>query len=269
MIAYLTMKSFPSEDLLAYVFHSAIRLIMSVRLSGETEPSLLFPTTEWTVLLDPVRRGGSQATQALEQLCRRYWSPLFIYVRRRGYDHHQAEEIVQDFIASLLGRDAFAKVERRSGRFRAFLLACLKNFIATRYEHQCAQKRGHGRVPCSLENLGDAAFSTLEEDVTAFDRPWAVEVFQASLRQIEEEYVTAGKCDWFGDLKPFITGDQPLPDRLEIALKRAVQVGAVDVAVHRLRRRFGVILRSLVAQTVNSADSVDAELEYLITLVSS
>lgn len=234
------------------------------------EPSSLFPTTLWTVLVDPVRRGDEDGTRALNDLCRRYWLPIFTYVRSRGHDHHQAEELAQDFLAALIRRGSFQGLDREKGRFRAFLLVCLKNFLISQHEHKRAKKRGGGFDPCSLDELVDSvAYSVAPSDEVLFDRPWAETLLREALIRTEGEYQGAGKKESFEELRCFLTTGEPLKDRHEIALKRGVEVGAVDVAIHRLRRRFGAILRALVAETVDSAEGLDAEMEYLISVISA
>lgn len=214
--------------------------------------------------------GGEDSLRALDKLCRRYWSPIFTYIRSRGHDHHEAEELVQDFISSLIHKGALYGVQRQKGRFRTFLLVCLKNFLSSRHEYQYAQKRGNGAEHCSLDTIAESvSCSVPAQDDVVFDRPWAETLLSQALMRIEEEYLMAGRREWFEDLKTYLTGEDPVEDRQDIALRHEVTIGAVDVGIHRLRRRYGVILRSLVAETVDSSEAVDAEMDYLISIIAS
>lgn len=236
--------------------------------SSLAQEGSVFPTTLWTGLLRPIQEGGAESRDALEQLCRRYWAPLYGYTRSKGYDHHQAEEIVQELISSFIERDAFLRVDRQNGRFRSFLLACLKNFLINRQEKLHAQKRGGGQEICPLDLVNESSIVSQEPALLAYDRAWALEVFHASLQQVEAEYRVAGKQGLFDSLKPFVTGQEPRPDREALARKHGMEVGNLDVAVYRLRRRFGLVMRGMVAQTVREPESVDEELEYLIKILS-
>ena len=219
-------------------------------------------------MLRPLQEGGAGSTEALEQLCRRYWTPLYGYTRSKGYDHHHSEEIVQDLISSFIQRDVFLRVDRQHGRFRSFLLACLKNFLINRQEKLHAQKRGRGQELCPLESVDETLILSQEPALEAYDRAWAQEVFRASLLQVEAEYRASGKQGLFDSLKPFMTGQGPRPDRERLAQQQGVEVGSIDVAVYRLRRRFGLVMRGMVAQTVKGPESVDEELDYLIRILS-
>ena len=234
------------------------------------EPSNLgsaFPPTQWTELLIPIRERGPEAEAALEKLCRAYWGPLYEYARRRGIDHHDAEEVTQEFIVTLLRRDDLAKVRREHGRFRVFLMISLRHFLINRHERATAQKRGgHGELlPFDEEaNTGPA-----EPDPAAreFDRRWAWQLIETALRQLEQEFDAASRREWYSDLKGFLTDDQPSIPRVALAAKHGTGVNAIDVAIHRLRKRYGVVLRQLVAQTVTTPAEVNDELRYLTNII--
>src|SRR5208283_5186018 len=86
------------------------------------------------------------ATEALEKLCRTYWYPLYAYVRRLGEDEESAKDLTQGFFARLLEKNYLAQVQREKGKFRSFLLASLKHFMADERDRACAQKRGGGQT---------------------------------------------------------------------------------------------------------------------------
>ena len=82
------------------------------------------------------------ARAALSQLCQTYWPPLYTFVRSRGYSVHDAQDLTQSFFAYLIERKIYARADRQKGRFRSFLLASLKNFLADAYDRERALKRG-------------------------------------------------------------------------------------------------------------------------------
>ena len=171
---------------------------------------------------------------------------------------------IQDFLIRLLAKNSFAGVDRQHGRFRSFLLACLKNFLSQTREHNCAIKRGGGQLPVSLDagevpEPGVAGWDDLD-----FDRSWAESTLAQATDALRQEYIRAGKDKQFEDLKPFILGGQCDLSRSDLARKEGVELGTIDVAVHRLRRRYGVILRAKVRQAVSSESDVEMEIIYLM-----
>src|SRR5512137_1479118 len=116
----------------------------------------LFATTHWSVVLAAGDQDSPQSRYALEELCRTYWYPLYAYVRRRGYGHEDAQDLIQGFLLQLLERHSFARVDRSKGRFRSFLLAGLNYFLSDERDRASAQKRGGGRPAISLMDTQDA-----------------------------------------------------------------------------------------------------------------
>jgi RNA polymerase sigma-70 factor (ECF subfamily) len=231
-----------------------------------------FHTTHWTVVLTARDKESAGAQEALGNLCSSYWYPLYVYIRRQGINPHEAEDLTQEFFHRLLQKEALAHVRPAAGKFRSFLIACLKNFLANEREHSSAQRRGGGRALIALDGLEAETRYALEPaehrtPEAEFERQWAWELLEQTLKELEREYSTARKSDLFDDLKGFLPGGQENGSRADLAAKRGVSVGAIDVAIHRLRQRFGMLLRHQVAQTVSSDKEVDEELHYLGTLL--
>jgi RNA polymerase sigma-70 factor (ECF subfamily) len=101
-----------------------------------------FTTMHWSVVLASAQRDSPQAAVALEQLCRTYWYPLYAFVRRQGHSPHDAEDLLQGFFARFLEKNYLNDVDRSKGRFRSFLLAALKHFLAGEWDKAHAAKRG-------------------------------------------------------------------------------------------------------------------------------
>ena len=234
------------------------------------EPSDLgssFPTTQWTALLNPIREHRPEAEAALEKLCHAYWGPLYEYARRRGIDHHAAEEVTQEFIVTLLRRDDLAKIRREHGRFRSFLMISLRNFLISRHERATAQKRGGGAELLPFDEEANAGPAEPEPADIEFDRRWAWLLIETALRQLEQEFVAADRREWYADLKGFLSDEHPPISRAALAAKHGTGVNAIDVAIHRLRKRYGEVLRELVTQTVTTPAEVNEELRYLASII--
>lgn len=209
------------------------------------------------------------AREALEVLCRQYWYPLYAFVRRQGYSAHEAEDLVQGFFAMLLARQDFAKADPQRGRFRAFLLQALKHHLSHQRERQRAEKRGGDRLHYSLD-LARAEGRYLNEPATAgstetlFDRQWAATLLEHVREGLAAEYAAAGKQAVFHELAPLLTGADSETSYQSLGSRLEMSPGAVKVAVHRLRRRFGERLRQAVAETVSSPEELEAELRELL-----
>jgi RNA polymerase sigma factor (sigma-70 family) len=235
---------------------------------GSSAPGDVFATTHWTVVLAAGRRHSPQADLALEELCRTYWFPLYAYVRRRGYTKEDAEDLTQAFFARLLGKDALANVGSEKGRFRAFLLASLKHFLANEWDKLQTQKRGGGSPPLSLDwQTADTKFQITAANEPspdrAFDREWALALLSKVIGRLQLECETEGKTKLFEQLKMFLTAGKSDSAQSEVAKALDLEEGAVRVAIHRLRKRYRQLLRDEIANTLSDAAMVDEEMRAL------
>ena len=219
-------------------------------------------------MLDPIREQRSDSETALEMLCRAYWKPLYGFARRRGLDHHTAEEATQEFILTLLRRGDLTKVRREHGRFRSFLIVALRRFLINRHERAAAQKRGGGEELLPLSDEVQAELAEPDAATLEFDRCWAWQLLENALRQLDQEFQTAQRRAWYADLKGFLSDDETNIPRTALAAKHGIGVNAIDVAIHRLRRRYGELLRALVAQTVATPAEITEELRYLTNIMA-
>jgi RNA polymerase sigma-70 factor (ECF subfamily) len=227
-----------------------------------------FATTQWTVVLAARDGSDSQARQALEALCEAYWYPLYAYVRRRGHDPDQARDLTQAFFADLLGRDFLGSIDASKGRFRSFLLASLAHFLSHERDKAHALKKGGGKLPLSLDadeaetRYRQEPADPLTPDVV-FERRWGLIVMERAMQRLEAEH---GEDARFASLKACLTGEQG-GQYSEMANALGMSEGAVKTAVHRLRQRYGRLLREEIAATVASAAEVDAELRHLLEVI--
>jgi RNA polymerase sigma-70 factor (ECF subfamily) len=202
-------------------------------------------------------------------LCRLYWYPLYAYVRRRGHGAQDAEDLTQEFFARVLAKDYLASVDRSKGKFRSFLLASLKHFLANEWDRSHAQKRGGGQVILPLDGASAETRYGLEpaHDVTPeklFERQWAITVLEQVMVRLKREFVAGEKADIFDVLKPFLAGDETSATYAQVAAKLGMTEGAVKVAVHRMRRRYRGLLREEIAQTVATPEEIADEIRCLL-----
>ena len=234
--------------------------------------SAQFATTHWSVVLAAGERELPQAAEALEKLCRAYWYPLYVYVRRQGNSPEDAQDLTQDFLSRLLEKNYFAKADRDRGKFRTFLLGSLKNFLVNEWKRAGRLKRGGGVEFLSIDaNVAEDRYATEPANEAnpdaAYEQRWAVTLIEHVLATLRREYIAADKARLFEELKGFIWGDKSTASYAEIAGHLNLTEGTVKVAVHRLRQRFRQLLRAEVAHTVARPEDVDGELRHLIAVV--
>jgi RNA polymerase sigma-70 factor (ECF subfamily) len=214
------------------------------------------------------------AKEALEKLCRTYWYPLYAYVRRKGHQPHDAHELTQEFFARLLAKNYLSVADRNRGKFRSFLLGSLEHFLAREWTKGRAQKRGGGQAVLSLDGADAENRYLLEpsHDLTAdkiFDRRWATTLLDQAMSQLRRECVDSGKGELFARVESSLIGEKGGASYAEISRTLNKSEGAIKVAVHRLRQRYGELVRAEIAQTVTTPEEVDEELNYLFSVLRS
>lgn len=219
------------------------------------------------------KRHTPQSDHALEELCRSYWFPLYAYVRRRGHSKEDAEDLTQAFFARFLAKNYLAGLSAERGRFRAFLLASLKHFLANEWDKSQRQKRGGGVTPLSLDwQTADTQFqiaATAEPSPEkAFDREWALALLACVIERLRAECAAENHGRLFAVLKPFLTVGKSAIRYPQAATELGVSEVAVRVAVHRLRRRYRELLREEIAQTLSDPANVAEEMQALFTAFS-
>lgn len=234
-----------------------------------TGVSRRFATTQWNVVLAARDGSDSQARQALEALCEAYWYPLYAYVRRRGHPADEARDLTQAFFADLLGRDFLGVIDQSKGRFRSFLLASLEHFLSHERDKERALKKGGGARTLSLDaDIAETRYRHEPADPLTpelvFERRWGLTVMQRAMERLQTEF--ADQTERFEHLKPCLTGANP--DRFrDVAVALGMTETAVKAAVHRLRQRYGRLLREEIAETVASAAEVDEEVRHLLGVI--
>jgi RNA polymerase sigma-70 factor (ECF subfamily) len=233
-----------------------------------------FMATRWSVVLAARDRQSPQVAEALETLCCNYWYPLYAFVRRQGRSPHDAEDLTQAFFARLLERNDLAAVDRARGKFRSFLLASMKHFLANEWDRAKAQKRGGDKVILSIDR--DSAEETYKFEPVdrlsadkIFERRWAMTLLDRTLERLAAEYEQDGKGDIFESLKATISAGESGLSYAEIAKRLGSSEGAIKVGAHRLRQRYREVLRAEIAETVSSGEELEDELRNLFAVLSA
>jgi RNA polymerase sigma factor (sigma-70 family) len=232
-----------------------------------------FATTRWTLIRAATDREKPEAQEALERLCQLYWFPIYAHVRRKGNSAEEAADLTQAFFAHMLESEALHTLEPERGRFRSFLLTSADNFLTNEYHKQTAQKRGGGRTIVSIDVPG--AEGRLLKDPSdghtperAFERSWAQALLERVFDLLRGEYETAGKTELFTKLYLFLPKGESSQSYRDAGHDLRMSEAAVKVAVHRMRKRFGELLREQILLTVERPEDIDEEITRLFKAVS-
>ena len=233
-----------------------------------------FATTHWSVVLVAGKPDSSHYREALETLCRTYWIPLYVYLRRRGYDRNQAEDSIQGFFTSLLEKQGLCSVDAGRGKFRSYLLGALKHFLADEKDHARAKKRGGGLKVLSLDfESGEQQYALEPVDQFSpeklYKRLWAIAVLRKSMRRLEAELSTIHEEEVCQSLIAYLTPTEEVLPYRDTAVRLKMTEGALKAAVYRLRKRYRQLLHDEIAQTVATEEQIEEELRDLFAAFSS
>lgn len=234
--------------------------------------SFAFTTTHWSLVLAAGEAGGPGSEQALERLCGSYWYPLYAFIRRQGNDEETAKDLTQGFFARVLEKQYLTQVQREKGRFRSFLLASLKHFLADEWDKSQAQKRGGGVNHISLDETCEDRYRMEPADPMnaehLFERRWALTLLAQARERLRTEFVAAGKTAWYERLECLESGDQQGLTYAMVGAEFDLSESGVKSAVSRLRKRYAELVREEVAHTVSHPDEVDEEIRHLINVIA-
>jgi len=250
---------------------------------GSLPANLSFEDTQWSVVRAAGQGSGPATAQALEHVCRVYWYPLYVYVRRRGHEPEAAKDLTQAFFERLLQKGFLAQADEHRGRFRSFLLGCLRHFLDDEFDRTRAQKRGGGQILVSLDaeagevlyqtqfltrqgchaNLADSGSASPEE---IFDRGWAMMVLERAQTRLKQEFVSGGKGELYEALCAHLQEGAAHGSYADTAKRLGLTEEAIKSAAYRLRRRYQKLIREEVAPTIAEPAELDDEVRYLIRL---
>ena len=232
----------------------------------------IFPSTHWSVVLAAHSDDPARARDALEQLCTVYWYPLYAFLRRRGHQPPDAEDLVQGFIEHLLQRQFFQAADRDKGRFRSYLIASLNHFLADAAARAGRLKRGAGKPLLSLDAVSAERRYALEpvdpgDPEQLFERRWALTLLDTVLQRLEKEAAESGRANLFLQIKGVLLGERSAVPYAELGPQLGLGEAALAVTVLRLRRRFRELVREEIAHTVSSPVEIEEEMRHLFQVL--
>lgn len=241
---------------------------METQDSAKIPSGSSFQPTRWT-LVQKIQDSPANSEEALNELCRMYWRPLYAYARSFGRSMEDSEDVVQGFMAKGIEKALFSAADKEKGKMRTFLLTSFKRYLRDEHAKTMTIKRGEGKVDTTdiaaeEERWGD---DNADDPTISFDKRWAMIVVEAASSQLRLKYEEENKKAFYEALAPCLTGEltqsyQDLADELKISLS------SVKVGVHRMRKRYGEMLRAEIAETITPDEDPDDELRYLINILS-
>ena len=228
----------------------------------------MLPTTHWSLVLQAGHGTEATASNALDQLCRAYWYPLYAYVRRRGHNQTEACDLTQEFFCRLLRGEWLRGVDPERGRFRSFLLSAMNHFLANERRREQTAKRGGGCALFSLDEQDAEGRYLLEpaheqDPERLLDRRWALTLLDRTMNRLAEDYGQSGRAALFDALKGMLTGDDTQLPYADVARQLGATEAGIKQAASRMRERYRALLRTEIAQTVARPEQVDEEIREL------
>jgi RNA polymerase sigma-70 factor (ECF subfamily) len=231
-----------------------------------------FPTTSWSLVLAAGAHSTSDSRASLAALCKTYWPPIYAFIRRNGYDRDHAEDLTQAFFVTLLEKNYLAQADRERGRFRTFLLAAIKHFLANEWDKAHALKRGGGTPVVPIAS-GEAETWYAPDPVdprtpeALFERRWALSLLEHVMTKLRIEFAAKDKSEYFDRLSELLNREPDADRYQKLAAELGASAGALRAAVHRMRRRYRDLLRAEIAETVATPEDVDDEIRFLLSAV--
>jgi len=233
-----------------------------------------FQTTRWSLILAARSGRSPDSREALEALCKAYWFPLYAFIRRLGFGADEARDLTQGYFARLIEHRDLKDVRPDLGRFRSFLLGSVKHFVSNELDRQRAKKRAPERPLLSLDTTEAERLYRFEPvdaltPESVFERKWAATVVQRTLERLRAESTGSPRAARFEALRGHLAGEEPPTSHRELGARLGMTEDAVKVSLHRLRRRFGELLREEIRDTVRDRDDVDDEIRHLLGVLKS
>lgn len=231
-----------------------------------------FVTTLWNVVLVAGGNSSPESAAALETLCRTYWYPIYAFLRRQGRTPHDSQDLTQAFFARLLEKHGLGKVSPEKGKFRSFLLASLKNFVADEWDKLQAKKRGGGQITISLDAQSAEDRYAAEpverlDPEKIYERRWAMTILDEVMAQLQATYAARGRQNTFDALHPFLLDRRNDASYAQVGKSLNMTERAVKTEVYRMRQRWRDLLRDEIAKTLSAPDEMDEEMRHLFRAI--
>ena len=229
-----------------------------------------FRTTRWTQV-SRAQADSPEGRRALAELCNAYYEPVATFLRCELRDAEAARDLAHDFFAGMLAGGVIAHAAQERGRFRSYLLGAVKHFLSHQREAARRLKRGGGRENLSLNETeaGSVPDAGVLSPDAAYDRQWALTAVARALEMLRRECAAEGRSDFFEQAKPWLTGEAAHGDQAAVAARCGLNANALKVAVHRLKRRFRLLLKAEVAGTLDDPGLVEAEMRALFAALGN
>ena len=233
-----------------------------------------FPDTQWTLVKAAQSDDPEASRKAMEQICQRYWYPIYAYLRRSHHSAHDAEDLTQSLFAHLVESDAINLMRNDIGKLRSFLLGSLRHLLSDQARRDNAQKRGGQQPHVSFDELEAEERYALEpqdkrDPEWLFTNAWAQDLVAHVREKLRDAFAITGREEIFDTLLPFLMWDEEPPSHQQIAQKLGCSEASSRVQIMRLRHKFRELLQNELAFTVLTPEDIPGEIAWLRSVLAS
>jgi len=226
-----------------------------------------FPATAWTQVLT-AQTDTPESREALEEICKDYWSAIYTYLRALGCEREEARDFTQDFLADFITKGDLHKVAPERGRLRSYIMQSVRNHLSNERRDASRQKRGGGRTIVSMNEMENFDVPAAPEGADMwFDRRWAWSVLRRSMNRLAAHFESRGRAPLFEALKAGLANPEKMKPYAELGAALGMTKGHVKLEMHRARKRLAEELRIEVAATLETGGDVETELRYLLAVL--
>ena len=235
-------------------------------------PNPAFPTTHWTLVQIVQGEDRKKAAEALEDICGRYWYPIYAFLRRSGHSSHDAEDLTQMLFQQLVIDDAIKDVRQERGRLRSFLIGMVRRVTIRQVRHDHAEKRGGQVTLISLDEAAADERYTLEEALhldpeRLYDRAWAVQMLETVRQNLRSSFIKNKRLKDYEILEPYLGWEDIPAPFAELGEQLGSNANAARVLIHRLRKKFRELVQKEISKTVVNPEDIEEEIEWLQTVL--
>jgi DNA-directed RNA polymerase specialized sigma24 family protein len=162
----------------------------------------LFQVTHWSQIQNAKSDNQDSRKASVNNLIIRYWKPVYCYLKCKGHNNEEAEDLTQGFFHEIvLGRDLIQRADKTKGRFRTFLLTALNHYVTSDFRKETSKKRfprGGLSLIEAAEMPGMPVAKLKNDPNQVFNYIWAANIMDQVLEQIKEDYHKTGNAAFWG-----------------------------------------------------------------------
>lgn len=241
------------------VYVSSKSVSKAVCILGIDMPDGAFPSTRHSVLSRVTNSDEGVRRSAVSAIVETYWKPAYKYIRLKWKaSPDEAQDLTQEFFASLLGRDLLARYDPAKASFRTYIRTCIDGMVSNERKASVRVKRGGERRILSLDFAGAEIEVAAAEDLPAdevFYREWQRQMFALAILDLKQSCESAGRMARYGVFERYDLAAGAHPSYEDLAVEFQIPVTTVTNHLAWARRELRrLLLDRLSAMTANESE---------------